>query len=117
MFSHIKPQPIMLQQKCTVRQNNHLKLANILQVKNNTTSLKNFQPPSVSQVFQLDFLFPAKMVSHLKLAKNVNFEKNVLSIFSKTVKMVFDNFDLSIFSKTVKMVFDKFEKISRATQT
>ncbi len=51
----------------------------------------------MSQVFQLDFLFPAKMVSHLKLAKNVNFEKNVLSIFSKTVKMV----------------FDKFEKISR----
>ena len=53
------------------------------------------------------------MVSLLKMAKNVDFEKNVLSIFSKTVKMVFDNFDLSIFSKTVKMVFDKFEKISR----
>ena len=35
MFSHIKPQLIMLQ-LCTVCQNNPLNLANILQVKNNT---------------------------------------------------------------------------------
>ena len=35
MFSHIKPEPIMLQQ-CTLWQNIHLNLANMLQVKNDT---------------------------------------------------------------------------------
>ena len=39
MFSHIKPQLIMLQ-LCTVCQNNPLNLANILQVKNNTNNIK-----------------------------------------------------------------------------